>query len=271
VLQHCLNHFPTASLSEDLDEITHRVLTARGWSNQNTLFAHASCPDEVNYDDDSDLVNVVATRWGSRFTLGGLAGMSFSGQTGWGAFGNHTPKDGNIFILYGPHVGVGSNGEVGKVRRQGQDHDSTCCGAAVAAYKCAQCPGDDDWMHDMQQIALTKLLQPLRKVIEADPEPMKALVYANFELSHDYIRKQLTSPENVCREIVVLGGIMVNLPGNLEDRFVPITFEHLDCRTGKVENLFGHFGLERTEHVFGSTELRQPFFQDIAQQIVNNL
>uniref|UniRef100_A0A7S2LHL6 Uncharacterized protein n=1 Tax=Zooxanthella nutricula TaxID=1333877 RepID=A0A7S2LHL6_9DINO len=97
---------------------------------------------------------------------------------------------------------------------------------------------------------------------------MKALAYANFEISHDYIRQQISKPEGVCKEIAILGGIMVNLPGELGDRFVPITFEALDCRTGRHENLFASLGLgQAAPHRFGSSELRRPFFEPHAAAI----
>jgi hypothetical protein len=32
--------------------------------------------------------------------------MPFVGKTGWGAFSSHCPEDGNIVILFAPHVGV---------------------------------------------------------------------------------------------------------------------------------------------------------------------
>jgi len=93
------------------------------------------------------------------------------------------------------------------------------------------------------------------------------LAFANFELSHNYLCEQVVKPEEVCSEIAIFGGVMINLPGNLEDRFVPLTFELLDCRTGEVQDLFHTLGKERTReagNVFGSEESRRPFFQDIS-------
>eukprot|EP00420_Gonyaulax_spinifera_P024831 CAMPEP_0197916214 /NCGR_PEP_ID=MMETSP1439-20131203/81570_1 /TAXON_ID=66791 /ORGANISM="Gonyaulax spinifera, Strain CCMP409" /LENGTH=253 /DNA_ID=CAMNT_0043538217 /DNA_START=1 /DNA_END=758 /DNA_ORIENTATION=- len=247
------------------EQIIHKELAARGWTAENTLFAHATCPDEVNYDEEDDIMAELSKRWGKRFTLGGLGGMPFSGRTGWAAFGAHTPEtSGHILVLYAPHVGVGNDGSIGKIRRQGQGHDTTCCGAAVAAYNTDKMPSGDDWITDMNQFALTKLLQPLKRAIRAHPEPMKALSMANFEISHDLLRQQLTNPEGVCSEIAVVGGIMVNLPGNLHDHFVPVTFEVLDCKTGEVMDKFSEFGVEPMKHVFGSASLREPFFAKAA-------
>jgi len=169
-------------------------------------------------------------------------------------------------------VGIGNDGTIGKVRREGQSCDSTCCGAAVAAYNAAHCPSGEDWIDDMQEIALTKLIHPFKPAIAADPEPMKALAYANFEVSHQLIRDMMTAPEKVCAEVAIVGGIMVNLPGNLEDRFVPLTFELLDCSTGEIKDYSDHFGQARLDHLeFGSSKPREPFFVPQASAIKDKL
>jgi len=49
--------------------------------------------------------------------MGGLAGIPFVGKSGFNAFAHHVPEDGNIFILYGPHVAVSDIGEIGKYKR----------------------------------------------------------------------------------------------------------------------------------------------------------
>lgn len=69
------------------------------------------------------------------FPLSGLAGFPFVGKTGWGAFSSHCPENGNIVILFAPHVGIDSNGNVGKIERDGQINASGACGASISAYK----------------------------------------------------------------------------------------------------------------------------------------
>ena len=71
---------------------------------------------------------------GEVFILGGLAGVPFTGAAGWGAFSHHVPKDGNIFVMYAPHVGVSEKGNIGWVHRPGMTHKSTACGSAIGAY-----------------------------------------------------------------------------------------------------------------------------------------
>merc|ERR1719350_2757829 len=96
---------------------------------------------------------------------------------------------------------------------------------------------------------------------------MKALTYANFEVSHEFMRSELTNPEKVCAEIAVVGGIMVNLPGNLSDRFVPMTFEVLDCATGELTDMHHAFAMERPELSFGSDKKRSPLLTEAARNI----
>ena len=89
-----------------------------------------------------------ADRWGEVFPLGGLAGLPFTGKTGWGAFSSHVPENGNICVLYAPHVGIDKNGIVGKVTRMGQACSSGACGAAIGAYKAVS---DDYSAGDLRQ------------------------------------------------------------------------------------------------------------------------
>jgi len=105
-----------------------------GFNVENTIYAESSCPDELNHDSDDDISNLMANRWGEAFPLGGLAGIPFTGKTGWGAFSHHVPDNGNTFALYAPHVGITSDGSVGHVHRPAMAKTTTACGAAVGAY-----------------------------------------------------------------------------------------------------------------------------------------
>ena len=52
----------------------------------------------------------------------------------------HIITGGNLFILFGPHIGVDNKLRVGKYGRIGQ----TACGAAVGALSHCRCCGNDD-------------------------------------------------------------------------------------------------------------------------------
>jgi hypothetical protein len=78
-----------------------------------TLFAQSICPDEINHED-GDMSRLFTVHMGEVFHLAGLAGIPFSGKTGFNAFSHHIPDNGNLFILYGPHVGISNKGKVGE-------------------------------------------------------------------------------------------------------------------------------------------------------------
>lgn len=66
--------------------------------------------------------------------MSGLGGLPFCGKTGWGAFTSHVPTNGNIVILFAPHIGISKSGTIGMITRMGHECESTACGAAIGAF-----------------------------------------------------------------------------------------------------------------------------------------
>jgi len=117
----------------------------------------AQCPDEINHEV-GDITYALQALWGEEFALGGLAGIPFVGQTGFNAFSHHVQSNGNVFVLFAPHVGVhvsgsGSGGTqqatatatatvdtdcCGAYLRAGQSEKSPACGAAIGAYNAVK-------------------------------------------------------------------------------------------------------------------------------------
>ena len=46
---------------------------------------------------------------------------------------HHVPKNGNIVIAFGPHVGIDFDANVGKVNRRGHLGSGACCNTAIGA------------------------------------------------------------------------------------------------------------------------------------------
>ena len=158
-------YFPGATSGSEVDKKTFRKLSSLGFTPENTLFADSTCPDEINRDDpDQDIVMVMQKRWGETFPLGGLAGFPFTGKTGWAAFSSHCPADGNIVILFAPHVGIDKMGTIGNINRPGQTHTTTACGACIGAYKAvSQDPNAANFQNghlDHQMDFIKHLVQP---------------------------------------------------------------------------------------------------------------
>mmetsp|Transcript_149369 Transcript_149369/g.271502 ORF Transcript_149369/g.271502 Transcript_149369/m.271502 type:complete len:645 (-) Transcript_149369:106-2040(-) len=211
--------------------VHHRVMMTLtrdyGFTPDNTLFGNSICSDEINNTPQS-LSALMACYWGAVFPMGGLGGVPFAGKTGFKAFSAHVPDNGNIVILYGPHVGVSEFGEVGKILRKGQDHDSTACGAVIGAYhaSCAQKSKEDVEFDetDMQMGWIKHQIQAHSESISKQECPLAALAYQAFELVKNKINKVVDTNFGSGR-LVLIGGIQINLTPPYNDHFLPLSFE----------------------------------------------
>ena len=129
--------FPGHLGAWSVDHAVYKTLAKRGFNAKNTLFATSVCPDEVN-TKNGELPDLMKTRYGESFPLGGLGGIPFTGTAGFTAYSHHAPDNlkegGKMLILFAPHVGIQADGTVGKLQRPAQKTISTACGAAVGAY-----------------------------------------------------------------------------------------------------------------------------------------
>ena len=98
-------YFPHAMRNADTIKAAVDIVDSLGMHDENTLFAYSYCPDEINHKIGG-FANVIHNHFGHSFSLGGLAGIPFSGKTGFGAYASHVPDEGNIFVLFAPHCAV---------------------------------------------------------------------------------------------------------------------------------------------------------------------
>ncbi|GAB5361587.1 hypothetical protein AAMO2058_000725600 [Amorphochlora amoebiformis] len=118
-----LKNFPGARRGKFTIDKTQKLFMKYNFTKESTLFATSTCPDEINR-----VFDLFSGAWGGNFTLGGLAGLPFTGKTGFGALSSHVPDDGELLILFAPHIGVTKEGEIGNIRRAGMTKDTTACG-----------------------------------------------------------------------------------------------------------------------------------------------
>ena len=196
--------FPGAMLSSDVDEAVRRTLSSRGYTPANTLFGHSVCSDEVNAKAEQ-LVNLMVSRWGEGFTLGGLGGLPFAGKSGFRAYLHHAPDSGRLLIMFAPHVGIDSEGRVGALQREGQTALSKACGAALGAYKAIQSKGGAkkykesavkdvgnivaaaDYKFDPELGSIISLLTPRLQGVELAPEPITFVTYQMYTIVRDLL------------------------------------------------------------------------------------
>jgi hypothetical protein len=197
--------------------------------------------------------------------MGGLGGLPFTGSTGFGAFAAHVPTDGNLFIVFAPHVGIGPDGEVGKYLRDGQSSLSTACGAAIGALSgCGGMTPEDLSVYlkaggvvrggagtlnadmadkltagESQQIQyiLSGVSSEVERVNKSE-DPMAELAFVMYELSEKMMMTISTMDgwSGPNSKICLLGGIQVNMPEPYEDQFVPLHFS-VQAKEGSKKDL----------------------------------
>ena len=236
------SYFPGAIDNNSLEDAVVGILKDKGFTPANTLLATSLCCDELARRLEDDFVRI----YGNNFNLGGLAGFPFAGNTGFGAMAAHIPDDGYCLIVYGPHVGISSDGTVGKVERSGIALVDTCCGSAVAASNFlkgitdggATMVANVQKFTDFQQGAVQQLILPHGKRLSDAENRMVELPLALFD-SQDVLMQDIvqTGAGGTKRGLALLGGIQINTNPGVPDYFLPIRFDYMNNKGEILESL----------------------------------
>lgn len=218
------------SNAEKGDDYTARVIKTlkndHGFNLEKTILGTSVCSDEIirsatNFRDYASL--------NTPFQLGGLAGFTFTGLTGFGAFAAHVPDDGCAIILYGPHIGVSANNDPGKIVRTGQSKESTCCGALVEAVKKIQSDNknEPDPEYDYQQWKLTLQLKSERDQITNSQYPLVTATDVMFNIISQRIKELFNKSQDLFmgNKVALMGGIIINTDIGVPDWFEEREFE----------------------------------------------
>jgi len=194
-----------------------------GMGRSNTIYAASLCADEINSDKGHLGRLLTQYYYGRVFPLGGIGGAPYGGKTGFAAFSHHVPDGGNVFVLFGPHIGFSPDGEPGKFLRNGQKALSTSCGALCAAY--SQCssgsmPADKK---DMEQSWLREKLGPKCQHIKEASNPMVELALQAYKVIEEEILS-IVNTDFGTGNLVLLGGIQINMPYGMPGYFKPMHF-----------------------------------------------
>lgn len=220
-------HFSGAVPGQVILLRTSLALKRLGVLPENSLYGQSICPDEIN-NENGDLATCMKTYWGSCFPMGGISGAPFVGRTGFHAFAHHVPDDGNVVILFGPHIAISDAGELGKYLRTGQSECSTACGAVLAAYDACKAGGakadaemDTD---DMQQVWIQRYIATKLDTIVQAKEPLAVLA----RVAYDMVLEALLGIVHTNfgkGKLVLIGGVMINMPSPCDDHFQPLMFQ----------------------------------------------
>ena len=227
-----VHHFyPKAARGDILIKLVDTILLENGATPDNTLFGNSTCPDELNR-----IIESFSNYWGDNFVLGGLAGFPFTGKSGFSAFSDHVPDNGNLFILYASHMGISDTGEIGKIKRSGMRDETNCCGSTITAYQNVinKISEIHDNKFDFQQLYVQSVIEQYKEQLSDVEKPEVYLSHLIFDKIDEYLRKIMS--ENYRGDIYLLGGIQINTPSNEYDYFLPKVFEKINLSTQTHEN-----------------------------------
>ncbi len=221
------SHYPSAlPCSLIAKENINYIEDELGGDRKTTLLACSRCADDLVLNDQN-----LSKDFDGPFQLGGLAGFPFTGKTGMMAYANHVHEGGTAFILYGPHIGISTNGEIGTLLRPGQSHCTSACGAlqeAITQLKAGN--GLINSNDDFQQSKIVEMLAPFKKrILSVDSQIYEATLVC-YELIHKQINQILDSTISnfVCKRIVLVGGILINTDAGVEDYMTVEHSEHIE-------------------------------------------
>ena len=169
--------------------------------------------------------------FGENLHFGGLAGIPFTGDTGFKAFAGHIPDNGHVFIVVAPHIGVTPEGELGKYQRPFQKDETTACRACIGAFKMAQAgicvPAVDSWefQRDVQFRSIQKLVADRFQDMQKHPSgPMAAVAYTVYEETKTRMLDMIDLDMLKGGKLILLGGLQINMPAPLTDFFLRLHF-----------------------------------------------
>lgn len=235
--------FPKAIPNEALVQKVSSILEPYGFG-ESTLFCSSICSDELARQLETDFGKV----YGPHFSLGGLSGFAFGGVTGFHAMASHIPTNGSCLIVFGPHVGIDSDGIIGRAHRRGRDLTDSCCGSAnaAAAYVADVRAGrtinsfpPTDTL-DAEQSFVANTLLPYGLRLEQATDPVVELPLILYEAQYTLIQRIVAAK---CQQvggdgkIALLGGVQVNTPSGDSDYFLPLCFELRNNKGGLIKNL----------------------------------
>jgi hypothetical protein len=189
------------------------------------LLATSVCADDVVFI--TDVAGNVETHRATQemfglFEMGGLAGLPFAGKTGMTAYAHHVPDHGAACIVYGPHIGMTDNGQLGRLLRPGQHEETTACGALGVAIKHFQGRPDYEPVldeDDSQETLLEMRLKPHMAHILAAPHTWQAATEVVYGIIHDLVYRYVAAVKQQfgCECIALVGAVIINTSPAHED------------------------------------------------------
>lgn len=220
------SHYPGAlPASAFRREIVRWLADELGMDMAHILLATSVCADDVVFI--TDVAGNIETHRATHemfglFEMGGLAGLPFTGKTGMTAFAHHVPDHGAACIVYGPHIGMTDDGQLGRLLRPGQHEETTACGALGVAIKHFQSHPDYQPVldeDDSQEALLELRLKPHMPHVLAAPHALQAATEVVYDIIHELVYRYVAAVKQQfgCERIALIGALIINTSPAHED------------------------------------------------------
>lgn len=230
-------YYPNATTTgEAIHSIINYIETELDIDSNQVLLADSICSDDVN----SIQYPTEASEFLGPFKLGGLDGFPFTGLTGMAAFASHVPDEGAVFIYYGPHIGVSSDGVVGEISRHGQRKPSSCCGAAKGALKKltdGTLTEDEVREMDFQMSTIEQILYRQKERVLNAESPIYEATEVIYEAIDARIQELVAQTTYPCKYAILMGGILVNGDPDFTSFNALRRLDLLNLETGERQDL----------------------------------
>jgi len=189
-----------------------------------TTFATSTCPDAAALSRRG-LEEVMRAYWGDSVPLGGFAGVPCrGGEAGARLADSAHESGGHLLLLFGPHLGVGEDGEV-DVCKEVIGAYRACCGSSPPGEAAAD--GDEEAADSVEAERrwLRRQIEPHVARIQCQGNPMVALARTAYDIVSKEVDKFLEDADWGTGCLVLLGGLTLNMPAPCPDHFVPLRLE----------------------------------------------
>lgn len=223
------NYYKNAITSQQLaDTYLSKIQNELGYDADKILTTVSICSDEVN-----NSVSRFLSPNDRHFNMGGLAGLPHTGVTGMIAYAHHVPDGGIPLIIYGPHIGISDDGELGKLLRPGQSKLSGSCGAlllALGRMSADENHTPSEAANDYQQTTIEKNLLPHRAAIVGASNQVHEITEQAFKVIDKQIHENFEAAKGEfhCKQVALLGGVLINTSPSESDYFDVRNFEIID-------------------------------------------
>lgn len=197
-------------------EIT-RWVCGIGYKPAHTRPAMATCRD----DTQQDMIRVLdAFHYLPAFNQHTLAGLPIGGRTPLKAFYHHIPDKGLGVVVYGPHVGIDSLGNWGRVERHHRKNPGHSCGALWGVYELWNQKNIGPYTDDPEMSAISAQLLPYKEEIMTEQQstshPVRKMAEKVYEVGLKIIKERIVHLQKTDEEqhpILLVAGL------NIDQRF----------------------------------------------------